>query len=334
LTGLQKKLVTIIIPVFNEEENVIAAHAAVTEVMAPLIGRYDYEIIFTDNHSTDNTFAELRKIAEQDRRVRVLRYSRDFGYYRSLYGGLMNCRGDVAVMLDSDLQDPPSMIPKFLELWESENEVVYGVRAKRKEAFCVTWARKAFYRVLNRLSEHHVPNDAAAFRLVDRRIIEALRGMEDDNPYLPGVVASLGFSQVGVPYARDERRRGRSKFRLWAMVGLAFDGLVGQSVVPLRIAAWFGIITSLLTFLIGIGYVIGRVFLSRDWPPGFATLTLLIMISLSMNALFLGIIGEYIGRIYVQVRKRPRFIIETELGAVADERRLKDEASERKTRVG
>ncbi len=310
-----RKLISIIVPVFNEVENVEPIYDTVTRVMSSLSDRYNYELIFSDNHSTDNTFEKLRRLASRDKKIRVFRFSRNFGFQRSIYASYLRARGDAAVQLDCDMQDPPEMIPEFLKLWEEGYRVVYGVRRSRKEAGPMTFLRKLFYRLIDLLSEDHLPHDAGDFRLVDRMILEELGKIEDYQPYLRGTIATMGFNQIGVPYDRHERSRGKSKFSWGDLIGLAMDGILNHSVVPLRIATYTGLAVSLMTFLGILLYLGGRLFFARNWPAGFATTTVLILLSLSLNALFLGVIGEYLGRIYKQVKKRPVVIIEEEINS-------------------
>jgi dolichol-phosphate mannosyltransferase len=215
------------------------------------------------------------------------------------------------VQIDCDLQDPPSLIVDFVREWEAGAKVVYGVRAKRVEGFLITLARAVFYRFIDLLSEDHLPHDAGDFRLVDREVIDILARIQDQKPYLRGTLATLGFKQKGIEYARSGRVHGVSKFPLRALVALALDGILAHSTVPLRMATYTGLFVSVLMLLAVLGYVVARVFFGQTWPPGFATTTTLIMASISLNALFLGIIGEYVARIYLQVRQRPITIIET-----------------------
>lgn len=311
---MSKKLISFLVPVYNEEDNVAPCHARLCEVMAPLASRYDFEIVFTDNHSEDATFQRLEALAKTDPRVRVVRFSRNFGYQRSIHCGYARSKGDAAIQVDCDLQDPPELVPEFLRLWEAGNKVVYGVRRSREGEVGLAVARRVFYRLIDALSEDELPHDAGDFRLVDRRVIEELLKMEDAQPYLRGALAAVGFAQVGVPYDRAARVRGRSKFALGDLVGLAVDGIINHSVLPLRLATWIGLAVSLATFLALVGYLAGRIFFGRGWPAGFATTTTLILLSLSLNAVFFGIIGEYLGRIYKQVKRRPLVIVEQELG--------------------
>lgn len=308
-----RKLISIVVPVYNEEGNVEPLYEAVKAVFDPVADRYEYELVFTDNHSEDRTFAELSGLAARDPRVRVFRFSRNFGFQRSIYTGYMQARGDAAVQIDCDLQDPPALILEFLREWEAGNKIVYGVRRGRKEGVGITLVRKVFYRLIDLLSEDHLPHDAGDFRLVDRRVIDVLRRIEDQKPYLRGTLATLGFDQKGVVYDRAGRQRGESKFSLRDLFGLALDGILSHSTVPLRAATYTGLAVSALTLLALIGYGVGRLFLGKEWPAGFATTTILILLSLSLNALFLGVIGEYLGRIYQQVRRRPLTIIEHRL---------------------
>ena len=278
--------------------------------MASLDDRFRFELIFTDNHSTDRTFSRLSELALSDNRIRVFRFSKNFGYQRSILTGYMRCRGDAAIQLDVDLQDPPELIGKFLEYWQAGADVVYGVRIQRSEGFTINAARRIFYRLIDSLSEEKLPVDAGDFRLISRRVIDLLCTYRDANPYLRGTIATLGFEQVGVPYARESRTLGESKFPFSKLLSLALDGILNHSTVPLRFATYFGLATSLLTVLLMVSYAFFRVVLRAQWPAGFTTLAALILLSISINAMLLGIIGEYLGRMYRQVRDTPVSIIE------------------------
>jgi dolichol-phosphate mannosyltransferase len=306
----KKKLISIIIPTYNEEDNVAQAYNALLGLKQSLEKIYDFEFLFTDNHSSDKTFGILSQLAEKESRLKVLRFSRNFGYQRSIYTGYVNAKGDAAVQLDCDLQDPPEMIPEFLRLWESGYQVVYGIRRSRKENWLINTVRKIFYYLIDLLSEDSLPRHAGDFRLVDRQVLDELRKINDQQPYLRGAIATMGFNQIGVPYDRAKRLRGKSKFSFSELVHLGIDGILNHSIIPLRIASYIGITVSLLTLLGSICYIIARFVFGKDWPAGFATTTVLILASISLNALFLGIIGEYLGRIYRQVKKRPITIIE------------------------
>ena len=306
-------LVTVLVPVYNEEANVRRAYQAVVDVFETLARAFRYEIVFTDNHSTDNTFALLQQIAAEDANVRVIRFARNFGYQRSLFVGFLNARGDCAIQMDCDLQDPPSLFPEMLDLWRKGNQVVYGIRKTRKEGALIGYVRKAFYRTIDLLSEDHLPHDTAEFRLIDRALLDQLHLVDDGSPYLRGLISTMGFKQVGFEYDREARTAGESKFGFGPMVKLALDGIVNHSIVPLRLASMISLCVGFLTLVTIGGYVVGRVLFGQAWPAGFATTTVLLLLSITLNAMFLGIIGEYLGRIYIQVKRRPLAIIERSL---------------------
>jgi dolichol-phosphate mannosyltransferase len=306
----RKRLISIAIPVLNEASNVERAYEAVTRVMEEELGDYDYEIVFTDNHSADETFEILMALGSRDSRVRAVRFSKNFGYQNSILTGYALCRGDAAVQLDCDLQDPPELIPEFVREWEAGSRVVYGVRRSRAEGPVITLLRRVFYRGLGRLSEDPLPTDAGDFRLLDRLVIDQLVHLTDPNPYLRGSIAWIGYGQKGIEYDRRARLSGRSNFSGAQLASLAIDGLLAHSALPLRFAAYVGVGTGVVALLGGIGYLVGRFWLGQDWPAGFATLAFLVLTSLSVNAIFLGLIGEYLSRIYVQLKGRPLTIIE------------------------
>lgn len=308
-----RRLISVCVPVFNEEHNIEPLYQAIMSMMGQVSDRYDVELLFTDNHSTDRTFAMIEALAARDHRVRGLRFSRNFGFQRSIFTAYMHARGQAAIQIDCDLQDPPTLILEFLHKWEEGYRVVYGIRRSREEGWWINSSRKLFYRLINLLSEDELPLDAGDFRLVDRAVLDELRKTDDYQPYLRGTIAALGFEQVGIPYDRASRERGESKFSLTELCGLALDGILNHSIVPLRIATYLGLAISALTLLGTLGYVFGRVILGRDWPPGFATLIIAVLGSLSLNALFFGIIGEYLGRIYRQVKRHPLTIVEREI---------------------
>lgn len=308
-----RKLISIVIPVYNEADNLPNLYERISRVADSLSEKYHFEFLFTDNHSTDDTFQIISRIASTDDRVRCLRFSRNFGFQRSILTGYRAARGDAAIQIDADLQDPPELIPQFLDLWEDGYAVVYGIRRSRKEGRILTAARSAFYKLIDFVSADELPHDAGDFRLVDRRILDALNQIDDYHPYLRGLIASFGFEQTGVEYDRDERTSGASKFSFWKLVSLAMDGLLLHSVVPLRIATAFAFALSII-MLVGIGvYAFGRLVLDAQWPAGFASLAILTMTGIILNAIFLGVIGEYLGRIYQQVKRRPLTLVEAEI---------------------
>jgi polyisoprenyl-phosphate glycosyltransferase len=304
-------LISIVLPAYNEELNIRPLFERLDPILAQLSDRFRFEFVVTDNHSTDRTFALLREVAADDPRVRVFRLSRNFGFQRSILTGYMQCRGDAAIQLDVDLQDPPELIPVFLERWQSGADVVYGVRIERTEGRVITFARGLFYRLIDLLSEDKLQVDAGDFRLISRRIIDLVCAYRDANPYLRGTIATLGFEQVGVPYARNARKFGESKFPFSKLLSLALDGILNHSTVPLRFATYFGLAASLLTVVLMLCYAFVRIFLGAKWPAGFTTLAALILLSISINAMLLGIIGEYLGRMYRQIHAAPVSIIES-----------------------
>ena len=306
----EKKILSILVPVFNEEENVLPLYEAVTKELVLLQDRYTYEFIFTDNCSTDRTFEELEKLAAADHRVRVFRFSRNFGFQKSIATGFRFARGHAAIQLDCDLQDSPQLIADFIRYWEQGYAVVYGIRRSRREGWLISGVRKLFYRLINWLSEDELPLDAGDFRLVDRRIVEALKNHYDAHPYLRGAIATMGYAQKGIPYDRQARRHGLSKFSMSDLMGIALDGILNHSIVPLRIATYSGLLIAATTFAAIVLYAVTKVFFGQNWPEGFATTTVLLLTGISLNALFLGVIGEYLGRIYQQVKGRPITLID------------------------
>jgi dolichol-phosphate mannosyltransferase len=310
--------VSVLVPAFNEEANVQRAYESIVRVFGGLPG-YDYEIIFTDNHSTDQTFAILQGLAARDAKLKVIRFARNYGYQRSLLVAYKSATGACSVQIDCDLQDPPELIPKMLDLWRQGHHVVYGIRRSLPDSRLIGWLRRTFYSTIRRMSEDNLPLNAGEFRLVDARILKELRKIDDTSPYLRGLISSMGFSQVGIEYDRAERIAGDSKFPLRAMLGLAIDGVLNHSLVPLRIASLVSLTVGTITFFTILVYIMGKVLLGQDWPAGFATTTVLLLLSIMLNAMFLGIIGEYIGRIFMQSKRRPVPIVEVTLNDEAND---------------
>jgi polyisoprenyl-phosphate glycosyltransferase len=306
----RKCLISIVCPVYNEELNVLDFYNTVVGALAPETDKYDFEFIFTDNHSEDQTFDILQGLVIRDPRVRVFRFSRNFGYQKSIYTAYMKAKGDAAVQLDCDLQDPPAMVREFLRSWEEGYSVVYGIRRSRQEGPVITGLRKIFYRLINSISETPLPEDAGDFRLIDRRIIEELRSIHDNKIYIRGRIAGMGFRQLGISYDRAKRNRGESKFRFRHNMALAVDAITAHSALPLRIATYFGAFVTALTGLGIISYLIAYLASANSWPSGFATIVLLLLFMLGTVSLFLGIIGEYVARIYEHMKASPKVIIE------------------------
>ena len=305
-----KKLITISIPVFNEEENIAALLERLNQVAATHAAKYDFEFLFTDNASEDRTYETLVAAGAKDSRIRILRFSRNFGFQRSILTNFLNAKGDAAVQLDADLQDPPELLGDFLSHWENGYKVVYGIRRRRKESWLLNKARRRYYRLVRNLSDVPVPKDAGDFRLIDRFVINHLATLRDQSPYLRGVIAGLGYPQIGVPYERDVRKAGTSKFGTTKLIQLGLDGITSQSTRPLSYIAMFGFGMCAFSFVLALLYLVVYLTNLSTLTPGFTTLVLMLLFSIGMNAAMIGLLGEYVGRIFNNVRGHPFTIIE------------------------
>jgi len=305
----RRKLITISVPVYNEQDNIASLMKRLKAFSATQAG-FDFEFLFTDNASEDATYERLAEEAKSDPRVRVVRFSRNFGYQRSILTNFLLARGDAAVQVDADLQDPPEMIAQFIQYWEQGYKVVYGVRRRRDEAMLMEAVRKLYYRLIRSISEVDLPKDAGDFRLIDRSIIEHLRTIQDKNPYLRGLIAALGHRQIGLEYDRAQRTAGSTKFNFLRLMRLAIDGIVSQSTAPLHYITLFGFALCLLSGLTSVGYLI---YWAMNWQTiaaGFTTMVLLQLVTIGLNAAFLGVLGEYLARVTENVRGHPFVVIE------------------------
>jgi glycosyltransferase involved in cell wall biosynthesis len=308
-------LVSVVIPCLNEGPNVDISYREIVDVFKlPTMTDYDLEIIFSDNHSNDDTFDRVKALAAKDPRVRGIRYARNVGFQRSILTGFRMCRGDAAIQFDCDQQDPASLIPEFLRHWREGYKVVYGVRARRQEGLVDQLFRKLFYRVLSAVSEDPLPVDAGDFRLIDRKIVDVLRTLKDLHPYLRGVITAIGFSQIGITYERRARTSGQSKFNFRRNLALATDALVNHSMAPLRLATWVAVCLFICMVIGGIALVFARVWMSQDWPRGIALIAGLQLVGLTMQAVFFGLVGEYLGRLYRQSKDQWPVVIEDHVG--------------------
>ena len=305
-----KKLITIITPCYNEELNVADCYESVKTLFNKELVQYDYEHIFCDNDSKDNTLRILKGLASADRNVKVIVNSRNYGPQRSTYNALLRARGDaVLVMLAADLQDPPEIIIQFAKKWEEGFEVIYGVRANREEHFIMKSIRRIYYRTLSRTSNIDIPIDAGEFQLVDRVVVDALRKYEDYYPYIRGMIADCGFRSIGIPYTWVTRKRGMSKNRLYHLVDQALNGLISYTNFPMRLCILVGSVISIASIIYSVVLLIINIIYFRDISaPGIPTLIVSIFFFSGVQLLFLGIIGEYISAIHQQVRKKPLVI--------------------------
>jgi glycosyltransferase involved in cell wall biosynthesis len=307
-----KKLISVVTPVYNEEENVRDCCAAVRQVFAQLPA-YDYEHIFCDNASTDGTVRLLKEIAADDRQVRIILNARNFGPFCSTFNGLLATRGDaVVVMLAADLQDPPEVILDFVRHWESGHEVVYGVRANREEGLLMRAVRKLYYRLVSQFAGIHIPLDVGEFQLIDRVVVNTLRKCDDYYPYIRGMIASCGFRAIGVPYTWRSRKRGFSKNRLYHLTDQALNGLISFTNVPMRLCLFLGFFLSLLSLTVALVTFVANLLYYRQFAPaGIPTLIVAIFFFSGVQLFFFGVLGEYISAIHFQVRKRP-LVVERE----------------------
>jgi glycosyltransferase involved in cell wall biosynthesis len=298
---------SVIVPCFNEQEGIQSCHQHLSRVLRGM--DVSYEILYIDDGSKDRTLDVLRQIQAQDPHAVVVQLSRNFGHQPAVTAGLSMVRGQATVIIDADLQDPPEVIPKMFALWRSGYQVVYGVRASREgETGFKLWTAKVFYRIINRLSDVEIPLDTGDFRLLDRAAVQAMNQMPERHRLLRGMSSWIGFSQIGVRYDRARRMTGETKYPLSKMLSLALDGIVSFSSVPLRFVTFIGFCSAALAFL-GILYsLIVRLF-SHSWVRGWAISFVGMLFMAGVQMFCLGILGEYIGRIYTESKQRPLFLI-------------------------
>ncbi|MBJ7347588.1 MAG: glycosyltransferase family 2 protein [Thermoleophilaceae bacterium] len=320
-TRSQKPLISVAIPVFNEEANVDAVLARLTGLSAKMQDVCDFEFIFSDNCSTDATWSKIENLAKTDGRVKAIRFSKNVGVQRSIFANFLHAQGDAIVQIDADLQDPPELIEEFVRLWLEGNYVVYGVRIKRKERWYINKFRNIGYWMIDKLSDHPIPRDAGDFRLIDRKVLQALTKMRTSNPYLRGVIANLGFQQVGVPYDREARTAGESKFNMWQVTRLGARAVINHSVVPLRAASLMGLIILGVSFVGVIYFAMQRIY-HPEFPQGLTSIHILVTFGIGLNAFLLGIVGEYILRIYLILQSEPVAIVEQSVNFDASELKL------------
>ncbi|HEX8652304.1 MAG TPA: glycosyltransferase family 2 protein [Pyrinomonadaceae bacterium] len=326
------KLVSVVVPCYNEEQGIRETHTRLVDVLEQL-QPLRFEIIYVDDGSQDQTPLILGQIQSSDKRVRVILLSRNFGHQIAVTAGMEHASGDAVVLIDADLQDPPEVILLMVERWCEGFQVAYGLRTERSgETGFKIWTAHLFYRLINRLSDTEIPLDTGDFRLMDRRVVDALLLMPERDRFLRGMVSWIGFRQVAVPYERAPRHAGTSKYPLVKMIRFATDAVLSFSFIPLRLATWLGFMTILMA-IAGIIYaVLLRLYTDPShWVRGWTSTFTAILFIGGVQLISLGIIGEYLGRIYSEVKKRPLYIVQERLGFEAEghERRRAEVGAER-----
>jgi glycosyltransferase involved in cell wall biosynthesis len=303
------KMISVVTPCFNEEENVNELYDRIKSVMLGL--DYQYEHIFIDNASNDGTQQKLRALVAQDKRVKVIFNTRNFGHIRSPFYGLLQGSGDAVIIMASDLQDPPERIPDFIRQWEAGFKTVIGVKTTSHEAGFFYFLRTMYYRVLRSLSDVELIEHYTGFGLYDKNVIEILKGIGDPYPYFRGLIADIGFPIARIEFEQPRRKRGITKNNFYTLYDLAMLGFTNYTKIPLRLAAMFGFMASFISFMIGLVYLIYKLIFWFQFSLGSAPLVIGLFFLGSVQLMFLGIVGEYIGAIHTQVMHRP-LVIEKE----------------------
>ncbi|HVF75637.1 MAG TPA: glycosyltransferase family 2 protein [Acidimicrobiales bacterium] len=305
-----KPLLSVVAPVYCEEEGIASFYERTTRAVEAIDPPVDHELVFVNDGSTDDTLSVLRKLADDDSRVRIVDLSRNFGHQVAITSGMDHARGDAVVVIDADLQDPPEVIADMVEKWRDGFKVVYGVRTRRsgETGFKVLTA-KYFYRLLNRISDTNLPLDSGDFRLLDKQVIQALCEIREENRYIRGLVAWIGFAQTGVYYERDPRYAGESKFTVRKMLRFAADAVTSFSEKPLRFATQVGLFVTTCTLLLALWIIASRVLSPQGSFPGFASLMVVVLFLGGVQLLSIGLLGEYVGRIYRESKRRPLYIV-------------------------
>ncbi|MEA3234835.1 glycosyltransferase family 2 protein [Pseudomonas mosselii] len=306
-----RKLISIITPCYNEEANIDELYQRIVEVMSRLDYDYDYEHIFIDNCSTDNSIVKLRALAAQDKRVKLILNARNFGHIRSPYHALLQARGDAAVLIASDLQDPPEMIEEFVKKWEEGFKTVMAVKPESEESRVMFMVRKAYYRFVTRISEVPLVQNATGAGLFDRVVLDILKTIDDPYPYFRGLLCEIGFPIATVPFKQPRRQRGITKNNFYTLYDIAMLGITNHSKVPLRLMVMGGAALAGLSLLAAFGFLLAKLVFWNSFQMGIAPLLISLFFFSSVQILFLGMLGEYLGSVHTQMRNMP-LVVEAE----------------------
>lgn len=304
---MNSKTLSVVIPVFNEEASVPELWRRLSATLEKL--PFGWEVIFVDDGSIDRTGALLDELAGKDARVKVVTLSRNFGHQAALAAGLDHARGDAVVLMDGDLQDRPEALAEFVKEWEKGAEVVYAVRVARQEPWPLRACFKVFYWLLARASRVRQPVDAGIFCLVDRRVADVIRAMPERNRYFPGLRAYAGFRQKGVPVERDARPDKKARVGFWGLVRLALDAIFAFSYAPIRVFTFLGLAIAACSFLFLVKVVVHKLLAPQDVVLGIASLLVAVLLLGGLQLIMLGVVGEYIGRIYEESKRRPYYVV-------------------------
>ncbi len=305
--------VVIVVPFLNEEENLPVLYERVRTVME---GRPEsWEILFVDDGSSDASARRVAELAGKDERVKLLRLSRNFGHQIAITAGMDHADGDAVVIMDADLQDPPEVIPRLLDKWREGYEVVYAVRSRREGE---TWLKRllaaGFYRIFRKMASVEVPLNAGDFRLVDRRVVDALKGVRELHRFVRGLTSWVGYRQGAVYYERAARHAGRTKYPLWKSVNLAWDAVTSFSGAPLRWIMGAGMLVSVGGLVLAVRIIVGRILHPESMQPGWATVVALILVVGGVQLICLGLLGQYVSRVFEESKKRPLYFISEKVG--------------------
>jgi len=304
-------LVSLVVPVFNEAEVLGTFYQRATGALSALDGM-TYEILFVDDGSRDSSYQQLAKLAAEDPRIRVLKLSRNFGHQIAISAGIDYAKGDCVVIMDADLQDPPEVVATMIDQWRQGFDVVYGVRSDRAgETPIKLVTATMFYRLLGRLTNIHIPANVGDFRLMSRRVVDQLKQLREKDRFVRGLVSWVGFPQTGITYKRDPRYAGETKYPFRKMITFAFDGITSFSTMPLRLATWTGYASAILAVLYLLSVFVQK--LLGHTVEGWATIMVAMLFMGSVQLICLGILGEYLGRIFNEVKPRPMYVLEKEL---------------------
>lgn len=302
---------SIVMGCFNEEENLPEVYERVTRIMADELPQYGYEILIIDNASTDASVDVLRRICSIDKRVKVIVNTRNFGHIRSPYHALLTARGDAAVIMASDLQDPPEMIPEFVRKWENGFKIVLAHKTNSQESYLFWMVRNAYYSLVTKLSEVELVRNVTGFGLYDREVLETVRKIDDPYPYFRGLICELGYSRALVPFEQPVRKRGFTKNNVYTLYDMAMLGITNHSKVPLRVATFSGFCLAGFSFLVALAYLVYKLLFWRNFQLGTAPVVVGIFFFAAVQLFFIGVLGEYIGAIHTQILRRP-LVVEKE----------------------